>query len=156
MNIYFCTDCGSPADPPECPKCGSHLVHMAGDLHLTMLGLDVYVNVFKDALGAYYLIIKKPSGQKEIRLQDIDLIVDQTTFDYEADNDDPGEHFMDGNGRPQGYELEQLQAEMEVEAQWEAMAAMEDEAHAEVDLVAWFERQGYEPGDADPDPAYSP
>jgi predicted RNA-binding protein with PUA domain len=75
MNVYFCTDCGQPADSPSCPKCGSHRVHIAGDLHLAMIGLDVYLNIYRDALGVYHLIIKKPSGQKEIRLHDIDLIV---------------------------------------------------------------------------------
>jgi len=32
-----------------------------------------------------------------------------------GDDDDPGEHFMDNDGRPKGYELEQHQAQAELE-----------------------------------------
>ena len=74
MNTYFCTDCGKPADPPHCPHCGSYRVHISGDLHLRAMGLDVYLNLARDYSGTSFLVIKKPSGQFYLELQDIDFL----------------------------------------------------------------------------------
>lgn len=198
MNVYFCTDCGQPADPPACPHCGSHTVHMAGDLHLTMIGLDVYVNIYKDALDNYFLIVKKPSGQVEVRVHDEDILepgkdgydpedeledqveagksmlrleeqkswtnyqpgtcphcgqelmfgdwpetppiyCDNCRIGWDSPDEvereymftDPSGHFMDSDGRPKGYELEQWHAEMNLEAQYHEEAGFEAEAQDE-------------------------
>ena len=74
MNTYFCTDCGKPADPPHCPHCGSYRVHISGDLHLRAMGLDVYLNLARDYSGVSFLVIKKPSGQFWLELQDMDFL----------------------------------------------------------------------------------
>lgn len=58
-----------------------------------------------------------------------DFHMHPSSFD-QGDDDDPGEHFMDDNGRPKGYELEQEQAdynlELRHEAELEARLAGED------------------------------
>ena len=38
--------------------------------------------------------------------------------------------------------------------EWYSPATLAAKAQAEMSLVSWFERQGYDPEDADPDPAY--
>lgn len=45
-----------------------------------------------------------------------DFYLDPRTFDDGLDHD-PGEHFMDSDGRPPGHEDEQHQAEVEINAQ---------------------------------------
>lgn len=79
MNTYFCYDCakdGITSQVPEltCPTCGSHRVHPSGDLHLhNLFDLDVYICPVVNPDGARYLLVKKPSGQVLVPLQEQDM-----------------------------------------------------------------------------------
>lgn len=71
MNTFKCIDCHT-TQAHEC-KCGSGRLWLIGDLHLRSMGIDGYIGL-EGIQGKAYLLIKKPSGQVQIPLQDQDLI----------------------------------------------------------------------------------
>lgn len=71
MNTYQCIDCGKISSP-TC-ECGSARLQIIGDLHIIAKHVDAYINICKID-GRYHLLIKKPSGQVSIPLQNQDLL----------------------------------------------------------------------------------
>lgn len=71
MNTYLCLDCGKIHT--EACTCGSSRQQHVGDIHLATKGLNAYVSVETRA-GEPHLVVKKPSGQVDIRLAPEDLL----------------------------------------------------------------------------------
>jgi len=77
MNTFKCIDCQT-TQAPTC-SCGSGHLWLLGDEHLLHLGIDAYISLHT-VDGHLHLLIKKPSGQESIPLQDQDLITSFTPF----------------------------------------------------------------------------
>ena len=75
MNVYKCMNCQT-TQALTC-TCGSAQLWLIGDEHLTHLGLEVYIATHTTE-DKTCLIIKKPSGQVSVPLQDQDLFTSFT------------------------------------------------------------------------------
>jgi len=72
MNTFHCLECKKVVSQ-SCPDCGSGRLQVAGDLHLNTLFVDAYISVERYQ-GKFALIIKKPSGQEKVNLNESDLL----------------------------------------------------------------------------------
>ena len=66
-NVYRCKDCGKVLAVAYCQNCNAHHVEALGDIHLGALGIDAYAGIVPVG-DDYCLVIKKPSGQENIKL----------------------------------------------------------------------------------------